>query len=290
MNIAISGACGMLGSALARELSGEHALFGFDRFERAHHAHFFKKYAALNILDAGGLKKFFGEVRPDAVIHAAAYTDVDKAEQETQTAEAVNVTGTKNVADACRGVAKNFFYISTDYIFDGTKQEPYAEEDTASPLNEYGKTKLRGEQEVQEALESFYIVRTSWLYGDHGRNFVDTILNLAQNNSILDVVSDQRGRPTYTRDLARGLAALLKAAPPFGVYHVANDGECSWYEFAVAIVKAKGLKAQIKPISSQALHRKAPRPAYSVLDTRKFQTATGVSLRSWREAMKEYVG
>ncbi len=294
LKIIVSGALGMLGSDLVRELKGRGTLFGFDRVsakdaEKKKVYECLEEYASIDITNRESLERYCAHVSPDVIIHTAAYTDVDKAEQEKTICYDVNVKGTGNLAGiAAQGKAR-FVYISTDYVFDGAKKTPYVEEDAPAPLNEYGMTKLLGEEKVRQAHGDFYLIRTSWLFGKEGRNFVDTILNLAHNNPILNIVDDQKGRPTYTVDLARALRSIIEKNIPYGVYHVANQGVCSWYELALHIVHVAGARAQVNAITSGELHRKARRPAYSVLDTSKYERVTGDRIRPWTKAVEEYI-
>jgi dTDP-4-dehydrorhamnose reductase len=210
----------------------------------------------------------------DLVLHAAAWTDVDGAEADPQDAASVNVGGTSHAAE----LGAPLVYFSTDYVFDGRKRTPYVESDGANPLSVYGRTKLHGEA---AAGERAWIVRSSWLFGPTGANFVRTILRLAEERDELTVVDDQRGCPTYVGHLAAAVADLVEL--PYGVWHVAADGECTWFEFAREIVRAAGLRCSVRPISSGELGRPAPRPAYSVLRSEKAQAPR---LPHWREGLQ----
>jgi len=228
-------------------------------------------------------------LQPRIVVNVAAYTDVDGCELHKEKAFAINGEGTRHVAlGAVRGGAK-VLYLSTDYIFDGKKGKPYVENDPPNPLNVYGHSKLRGEQYVQEIVKDALIVRTQWLYGRHGNNFVDVILRQAREKEVLSVVNDQIGLPTYTVDLSKAISLLI-GRDARGIFHVANGDPCTWYDYAQRILKLSGIKGvTIIPISSRELGRPATRPSYSVLDTQKFKQETGMILRPWSEALKDYL-
>jgi len=228
------------------------------------------------------------ELRPDVVINCAAYTRVDDCETEQEKAFAVNATGVKNIALACRDRGILLVHISTDYVFDGTKQEPYREADETHPRSVYGQSKLAGENFVRTVLTRYVIIRSLWLYGRGGNNFVATIQKLAQEKKELRVVNDQTGTPTYTRDLAHAIKALIEGNPQ-GIYHIANQGTCTWYEFARRIVELTSSPANVIPISSDEINRPAKRPAYSVLDCSRFIQETGMELRHWDAALQEYL-
>ena len=213
-------------------------------------------------------------VAPDLVLHAAAWTDVDGAESDPQAAAAVNVGGTQNVAS----LGAPLVYYSTDYVFDGRKRRPYVESDGPAPLSVYGRTKLHGEA---AAGERAWVVRSSWLFGPTGHNFLRTMLRLGAERDEVAVVDDQRGSPTYAGHLAEASRDLVTL--PFGVYHVAAQGECTWAEFAEAIFEAAGLDTRVRRISAEELGRPAPRPAYSVLRSEKPETPV---LPNWREGLR----
>jgi dTDP-4-dehydrorhamnose reductase len=226
---------------------------------------------------------------PDIVIHLASYTDVDGCEKNREEAFQVNAEGTRHVAAGAREVGARVVYLSTDYVFDGKKTEPYLETDLPHPLSVYGQSKLKGEEYLQEQVRNFLIIRTQWLYGRHGRNFVSAILRQAREKPVLSIVDDQTGSPTYTVDLARAIASLLRRGSQ-GIFHVANQGACTWHTFGQTILKFSGTDGiSVKPISSKALGRPAIRPSYSVLDTQKVRREAGMSLRPWPEALKEFL-
>jgi len=266
----------MLGSDLVTVLSKEHDVTGLSHQE-------------LDVTDEQDVKNCIGFVKPDVVIHAAAYTDVDGCESNRELAFLVNADGAKNVALACKKTSSVMVYISTDYVFGGTKSVPYKEEDETCPLNGYGESKLAGENYVKSILDKYYIVRTSWLFGKNGKNFIETILRLAKEKNELRVVNDQIGSPTYTFDLAKAINVLV-TKPSFGYYHISNQGSCSWYDFAREILRLSGLNdVKVIPVSTEEIKRPANRPKYSVLNCQKFMDEFGYNLRNWQDGLKDYL-
>ena len=228
-------------------------------------------------------------IRPDIVIHAAAYTEVDGCESHIELAHSVNGGGTKNVASACRELGSKMVYISTDYVFDGIKSGGYSEEDPTCPINTYGRSKLEGERWVRTMVGQFVIVRSAWLFGRGGNNFVKIILKLAKEKGALSVVNDQVGSPTYTVDLSQAIYVLMEKRCR-GIYHITNGETCSWYEYAREILAMSDLgDIPVHPISSDQLNRAAKRPNNSVLDRGKFEGETGYRMRPWREALRDYL-
>jgi dTDP-4-dehydrorhamnose reductase len=229
------------------------------------------------------------KLRPDIMVHIAAYTDVDGCELNEEKAFAVNAEGTKHLALTASRCQAKMVYLSTDYVFDGNKREPYLESDSPHPLNVYGRSKWKGEQYVQELVKDPLIVRTEWLFGRYGKNFVTSILRQAGEKRVLSIVNDQIGSPTYTVDLAKAVSALIQFDAS-GIFHVANSDLCTWYTFGQAILKLSGMdKMRVIPISSKELGRPAIRPSYSVLNCQKLKKKTGLTLRPWSEALKEYL-
>ncbi len=227
---------------------------------------------------------------PEIVIHLAAYTDVDGCEANRDAAFRVNAEGTKHVAMGAKACGAKVIYLSTDYVFDGKKEKPCLENDPPNPLNVYGQTKLKGELYLQELVEDHLIIRTQWLYGRYGRNFVSSILLQAREKQTLTIVDDQTGSPTYTVDLSKAILALIRHNSR-GIFHAANRDVCTWYAFGQAILKFSRVEGVcLIPISSKALGRPAVRPSYSVLNTQKLERETGISLRHWSEALREYLG
>ena len=228
--------------------------------------------------------------RPALLFHCAAYTDVDGAEADPAGAMRVNAGGTAQVAAACRAVGAGMVYLSTDYVFDGRSRTPYREGDAPNPLNAYGRSKCAGEEAVRAAgLRRAWIVRSAWLYGTGGRNFVRAIVERAAQGGPLRVVDDQEGSPTYTADLAAALCRIPEGVPP-GTYHVTNAGSTTWFAFARAILERAGMPGiPLEPIPTAASGRPAPRPAYSVLANDRWATATGTPLRPWPEALEAFL-
>ncbi|KPK00948.1 MAG: hypothetical protein AMK71_07380 [Nitrospira bacterium SG8_35_4] len=237
-------------------------------------------------LDATALK--IREAAPDYLIHSAAYTDVDGCEKDPGKALLINGIGTRNVVMACEDIQCPVVYISTDYVFDGTKGSPYSEWDSPNPINQYGVSKLLGEHFVMALTNRFYIVRTSWLYGRNGNNFVHTISRLLSERDEIEVVNDQVGSPTFTGDLAVALKELIGRG--YGIYHITNSSHCSWYKFAMEIARIRPGKAKINPTTTDRFQRPARRPLYSVLDNTVLRLDRGRQLRHWKEALKDYLG
>jgi len=273
--ILITGANGQLGRELALITDTSFDLIGLSRDE-------------LDITDLEQCRQAMNTYKPYAVIHCAAYTAVDKAESEPDEAFRVNGEGTRNVAVAAREAGAKLAYVSTDYVFDGTSETPYNENDRTNPHTVYGKSKLAGEAAVQSLHDSFYIVRTSWVYGRYGANFVKTMLTLSEQRDQLKVVADQIGSPTYTFDLAVFLLKLVQT-DYYGIYHVSNTGTCSWYEFAKAIFEESGIRMQVEPCTTAEFPRPAPRPAYSVMDHSSMRTNGFEPMRHWRDALVDFL-
>ncbi|NWG02425.1 MAG: dTDP-4-dehydrorhamnose reductase [Syntrophaceae bacterium] len=228
-------------------------------------------------------------LRPHIIVNIAAYTDVDGCESNQEKAFAVNAEGVKHVALAALKCQAKMIYLSTDYVFDGKKREPYLESDPPNPLNVYGLSKWKGEQYVQTMVKDALIIRTQWLYGRYGKNFVTSILQQAKEKKVLSIVNDQMGSPTYTVDLAKAIATLIQFDVR-GIFHVANSDLCTWYTFGQAILKLSGMdKVKVIPISSKEIARPAVRPSYSVLSCQKLKKRTSLTLRPWSEALKEYL-
>lgn len=276
MKILVLGARGMLGQDLVPLLSLSYEVIPCDIQE-------------FDITDAHRVKEEILQIKPQVVINAAAYTDVDSCESNKDLAFSVNATGAGNIAQACFRAQAKLVHLSTDYVFDGSSANPYQEEDAPNPPNIYGQSKLQGEVAIQKSGADFLIIRTQWLYGAHGRNFVDTIIRAAQKEKKLRVVNDQRGSPTYTKDLSWAIKWLTEKSAR-GIIHVANSGSCTWYEFAKEILEQLGMnQIPIEPISSAELARPAKRPANSVLSCLRFEKITGRKMRPWKEALKDYL-
>ena len=248
-------------------------------------------YVPMDITDAASVEKVLTEAAPDVVVHCAAWTAVDLAEDEDKKdiVKAVNATGTKNIADVCKKLDCKMVYISTDYVFDGqgTKAwEPDCKD--YKPLNVYGESKLAGELAVSETLDKYFIVRIAWVFGKNGKNFIKTMLNLGKTHDHLTVVNDQTGSPTYTYDLARLLVDMIQT-DKYGRYHATNEGLCTWYEFACEIFKQAGMNVSVAPVSSDEYPAKAKRPSNSRMDKSKL-TANGFTpLPTWQDALSRYL-
>jgi len=240
-----------------------------------------------DITDLTGATEFISGAHPDYLIHAAAFTDVDGSELGPEKAYLVNGLGTRNITMACEAIGCPVLYISSDYVFDGSASEPYNEWDKPNPVNKYGLSKLLGEQFVTSLTNRFYIVRTSWLYGRNGKNFVDTISRLLSEKDSIDVVNDQFGSPTFTYDLAVKLKELIGKG--YGIYHITNTSHCSWYEFAVEIAKIKGINKKINPTTSEKFQRPAKRPAFSVLGNTMLKLEGIGPARHWKKALADYL-
>lgn len=228
-------------------------------------------------------------LQPQVIINVAAYTDVDGCERNQEEAFRVNSEGMRHIALGAQRCGAKVVYLSTDYVFDGKKGEPYLEEDVPHPLNIYGASKLRGERYVQELTKEGLIIRTQWLFGKYGKNFVYAILKQAQDKEVLSIVKDQTGSPTYTRDLSKAICALVQKGAQ-GIFHVSNEGSCSWFVFAQEILRYAGIQGvKTIPITSEKLNRPARRPSYSVFNMEKFMKETGWKLRPWSEALKDFL-
>lgn len=245
----------------------------------------------LDITSSKQINTMFSDINPNLVINCSAYTNVDGAETEPDKSAAINVHGVANLAKACKRSDAVLVHYSTDFIFDGKSSTPYKEDHPPAPLSVYGRTKLDGEQAIREILDesSYLIIRTSWLFGPRGKNFVTTIISAAQQNKPLNIVTDQCGKPTYTRDLAAATLSLLTHEAR-GVFHVSNEGSCSWYDFARYALDCAGMTDYpTGTMTSDQLNRPAQRPAYSLLDTSKFNDCCGYRLRHWHQAVEEFV-
>lgn len=268
MKILVTGANGMLGQDLCPILEDE----GFDVIET--------DIDNLDVTNKKCSEDFIMKEKPDIIIHCAAYTNVDEAEENEEKAYEINANGTKNIAEICKKNDITLIYISTDYVFDGTKETKYLPSDKTNPINVYGKSKVAGEEAVKRC-NKHYIVRTSWLYGHHGRNFVETMISLKDKEEV-KVVDDQTGCPTWSVDLAEGIVALIQEEAPFGTYHICGSGEVTWYGFAKKIFEFCNFKVNLKPCTTKEFPRKAARPKHSVMDN------DGIC-ENWEKSLKEYI-
>ncbi len=274
-HILITGANGQLGKSL-RDVAGDFPSFTYTFLSRED----------LPVDDAGKLNEYFALYQPVFLINCAAYTAVDKAEMEKELAYQVNAAATGMLADLCKQHHCRFIHISTDYVFDGSASVPYTEDAATNPQSIYGASKLEGEQEAMSINPESLIIRTSWVYSEHGKNFVKTMIRLMCEKEEINVVNDQQGSPTYAGDLARAILQIInygKWQP--GIYHFSNRGSISWYEFAIAIKEMINSTCQVNPISTKQYPTPARRPAYSVLDTAKITSSFGISPRPWQEGL-----
>lgn len=293
VKILITGSSGMLGRDLCEVLGKGHEVVGLDvsgcKLEASGCARFYET----DITDAAAIGSIFDKEKPDVVIHAAAWADVDGCELDPEKAYKVNADGTRNIAEAAAVQKAPMVYISTDFVFNGKKDTPYTEDDECNPINVYGKSKLDGEKAVQEAAADYMILRTSWLYGPGGKNFVDTIVVKSGEGKPLKIVDDQTGSPTYTRDLAETLNSLISSgvSGERSLYNACGSGACTWYGFAVKIKELvpRMKDAVIEPISSDELGRPAERPRYSVLDNSRLREKLSRDIRPWDKALEEYI-
>lgn len=275
MKILITGANGQLGTELRQLLDKR----GVDYMAT--------DSKQLDITKKMAVDTYFESNQPDVVYDCAAYTAVETAEEEPgKTANyAVNVSGTRNLAQAAEKIGATLVYISTDYVFDGTKSDMYLETDAVNPKNEYGLAKYQGEQAVREIMSHYYIVRTSWVFGKYGNNFVFTMMKLAQTHDKLTVVNDQIGRPTWTKTLAEFMGYAVEEKLAYGLYQLSNDDSCSWYDFACEILK--DTQVQVEPVDSTAFPQKAYRPKHSVMSLNKVK-ATGFEIPTWQKALQDF--
>lgn len=275
MKILITGSNGMLGHDLQEVLKDKHDLI-------------LTTSKTLDITDEQHTIDFICDANPDIVINSAAYTDVDGCEENQDIAYAVNGDGVRNLALACKQVDCPLVHVSTDYVFNGKSDRPWVEDDEIGPISVYGKSKRKGEEAILEILDKYFIVRTAWLYGINGKNFPKTMLELGKNHSEITVVYDEVGTPTYTPDLAYGISQLIES-DFYGIYHLTNSGNCSWCEFARYIFEVAEMDVKVIPVTASEFARAAPRPSYSVLENKNWVKNGFEPLRSYKEAIKEYI-
>lgn len=278
MKVLVTGVGGQLGFDVVKELEARgHVAIGVN-------------HQTMDITDADMVDRVIRENAPDAVIHCAAYTAVDAAEDDEEQCRRVNADGTRNIAKVCRDLDIKMLHISTDYVFSGKGERPWEPDDERNPQNVYGRTKYEGELAVQNTLEKYFIVRVTWTFGVNGKNFVKTMLRLSESHDTLRVVNDQIGSPTYTLDLAKLLAGMVETEK-YGVYHATNEGTCSWYEFACAIFREAGLgeKMTVLPVTSEEYGAKAPRPLNSRMSNAKLEENGFDRLPTWQDALKRYL-
>lgn len=276
MKVFVTGVKGQLGYDVVKELEKRgHQAVGVDIEE-------------MDITDKSSVTAVIGQAAPDAVIHCAAYTAVDAAEDNEELCRRVNAEGTQNIADLCKALDIPMVYISTDYVFDGKGDRPWEPEDERKPLNIYGQTKYEGELAVQNTLDKYFIVRIAWVFGVNGRNFIKTMLKLGETRDQLTVVNDQYGSPTYTYDLARLLVDMVQT-DKYGVYHATNEGICTWYEFACEIFRQAGLQVKVEPVTSEQYPARAKRPSNSRMSKEKLTEAGFEKLPPWQDALTRYL-
>ena len=275
-NILVTGSTGQLGSDVVKELLKR----GYSTLS--------PNRSELNLCSEDNIRNYILNSNCEAIVHCAAYTQVDKAEDEKDLCIKINATATKHIAKCAKILDIPMIYISTDYVFDGTKDGKYTENDETNPINIYGESKLAGEKYVQEILDKYYIVRTSWVFNINGKNFIETMLRLSKANNQLSIVNDQIGSPTYTKDLSRLLVDMLETSK-YGLYHATNEGYCSWYEFANTIFKLANINIDIKAINSNEYASRAKRPMNSKLSKDKLIEFGFKPLPHWEDALKDYL-
>jgi dTDP-4-dehydrorhamnose reductase len=277
MKVLITGANGQLGKEITQVFNEQsnHTIFSFSRQD-------------LDIASYDNVSTVIDQVKPDIIVHTAAYTAVDKAEIERELCWNVNVKGTENLVKLAKKINSKFIYISTDYVFNGDKTEPYSEFDETDPINYYGLTKYKGENMVRDYIDNHFIVRISWVFGLHGNNFVETMIRLSNTRSTLGVVADQFGSPTYTYDLSLKLLELINSEE-YGTYHITNSGYCSWYDFAASTFELSGISVNLDAIKSKDFPTAARRPINSRLSKEKLKSKGFELLPSWQDALKRYI-
>jgi dTDP-4-dehydrorhamnose reductase len=275
LKILVTGAKGQLGIDVVNALSNKNIIIGHD-------------VDTLDIANLESTLELTKAEKPDLIINCAAYTNVDGCEENIDTAYKVNAIGARNLAIASVETNSRLLHISTDFVFDGKAEKPYIEFDSPSPLSVYGKSKLAGEEFIRQINPRHYILRTAWLYGKNGNNFVKTMIKLANEKNVINVVDDQFGSPTLTNDLVKAMELII-GTEAYGTYHSTNNGECSWNEFAKKIFAYAGKEGiEVKPISTKELNRPAIRPAYSVLKNYMLELQFSYNMRDWEEGLKDY--
>ena len=276
MKVLVTGVKGQLGYDVVNELEKRgHTAIGTDVEE-------------MDITDEGKVREVLDAEKPGAVIHCAAYTAVDAAEDNVELCRKINAEGTENIAKACKELGCKLLYVSTDYVFNGEGERPWEPDDEREPLNVYGQTKYEGELAVEKYVEKFFIVRIAWVFGINGKNFIKTMLRLGEDHDELTVVADQIGSPTYTYDLARLLVDMI-GSDKYGRYHATNEGLCSWYDFAVEIFRQAGMDVRVRPVTSEEYPAKAKRPHNSRMDKAKLEENGFERLPDWKDALGRYL-
>lgn len=276
MKVLVTGVKGQLGYDVVKDLEKRgHQPIGVDRDE-------------MDLMDNEAIRTFIMNLKPEAIIHCAAYTAVDKAEEEVETCYQINAESVKVISECAKELDVKLIYISTDYVFDGTKEGEYVETDVPNPINVYGASKLKGEQYVQTLLEKYYIVRISWVFGVNGNNFIKTMRRLGSERDELNIINDQVGSPTYTADLAPLLVDMMET-DKYGIYHATNEETCSWYEFANEIFKQSGIEVKTNPITTNQYPTAAKRPMNSRMSKAKLKANGFNLLPTWQEALAHYL-
>jgi len=275
MKILITGADGMLGSDLNRVLNENHEVMPTD-------------IPSLDITDINQVENIISSYKPNIVINSAAYTNVDECESNSKLAYEINSFAPKNLAIVCDKYNSKLIHISTDYVFNGENDKPYVESDKTEPINVYGETKLKAEELIRNTFDNYVILRTSWLYGLNGNNFVKTMVELSESHDEISVVDDQRGSPTYTHDLAIAILELLENDLN-GTYHLTNSGNCTWFDFAKNIFEIANVDVDLKPVATDEFPRPAKRPKYSVLNNGKWKNDGLTPLRNYKNALNDYL-
>lgn len=280
MVVLVTGANGQLGQAI-KFVAGNYPKIDF----------VFCSSSDLDITNNENCESVFKSIKPNFCINTAAYTAVDKAESEPEKAHLINCIGAKNLAESCKKANAKLIHISTDFVFDGSKKAPYNETDLPNPKGVYGLTKLEGEKAIQEVLDAYFIIRTSWVYSQFGNNFMKTMLRLASERTSLSVVNDQIGTPTNAVDLANAILKIVETNSSnshFGIYNFSNEGQCSWFDFAKKIFEINEVKIDLNPIPTTQFPTPAERPKYSVLDKTKIKTTFGIAIQSWEDSLEKY--
>lgn len=278
MRVLVTGSNGQLGNEI-KKISKD-----------SNHSFIFTDLGQLDVFCEEKVREFFAENNIDAVINCAAYTAVDRAEDDRQKAFEVNSIAPKNLAVVANRYGVRLIHVSTDYVFDGKKNIPYAEEDSVNPLCVYGETKLRGEENVISNCENSVVVRTAWLFSSFGNNFVKKMVELSDKQEVIKVVSCQQGTPTYAADLAHVLVKLVERKDVRGIFHFSNEGVCSWYDLACEVMECIGVpKNKVVPVANNEYPQKAQRPVYSALDKTKIKNTLGIEVRKWQDALRDCI-
>lgn len=288
MKILITGINGQVGSQLLKTLEGGDSILGEINTAYKEMEIIGTDKNELDITDTEKVEEYLRKCKPDLVINAAAYTNVDGCEENEELAFKVNSLGVKNLAIACEQIGAKLMHISTDYVFSGENKIPYIESDSPNPISVYGKSKLQGEEYLKSFCSKYFVFRTSWVYGYNGKNFVKTIMKYAKERGILKVVDDQRGNPTNAEELVYHILKVV-LTEEYGVYHCTGNGDCTWYEFACEIVKQAGIECKVEAVTSDEFPQKAARPSYSCMDNMRLRDTVGDEMRGWRVALSDFM-